>query len=481
VSQVTLVNNSQQRALAPSWLAAVIGLMLTGCAVGPSYQRPEPPAVVAHNLNEQQFTAATPAVNWWQQVNDPELASLEQRALAGDLDLQVALQRVRAARAVLRGTQLDYAPHIPLDAAYTHSKQQQPGFSANRIDIESYSVGFDASWELDLFGRTRRAAQAAGADLGAQTANLDETRVIVAAEVARNYFELRGTQRQLAVAHDNIDNQSEALRLTRVRYEAGRVTELDVDSALARLKTTEATLPLLEAQEKTYGYRLTVLLGLNPGELDAELVAAPAHAWTAPLPIGDVTTLLRHRPDVRVAERNLAAATARVGVATAELFPRVSFTGFIGFLTGDSVQLGHASSRAWSIGPSVSWTALDFGSAQARVRATKAEAAGAFASYRQTVLLALEDFENSCLNYSKQQARLASVVEQAEASRRAARLAEVQYREGGTNFLVLLDAQRTLLQAEDAVAQAETGVNTGAVAVYKALGGIDAPERTAAL
>jgi outer membrane protein, multidrug efflux system len=182
---------------------------------------------------------------------------------------------------------------------------------------------------------------------------------------------------------------------------------------------------------------------------------------------------------VRIAERNLAAATARVGVATADLFPRVSFTGFIGFLTGNSVQLGSAGTRAWSVGPSISWTALDFGSAQARLQVSKSEASTALVSYRQAVLLALEDFENACLNYGKQQARLGSVMEQADASRRA-RLAEVQYREGGINFLVLLDAQRTLLEAEDAVAQAETGVNTGAVAVYKALGGINAPE-TAAL
>jgi outer membrane protein, multidrug efflux system len=477
MSQVTLVAAAKRAVRAVSWLIAFGAALVTGCAVGPTYRRPEPAPVLAHNLDEQRFTVAAPAINWWQQVDDPELASLEQRALAGDLDLQVALQRVRGARAVFRGAKLDYAPHIPLDAAYTHSKEQQPGFTTDRIDIESYSIGFDASWELDLFGRTRRAAQAAGADLGAQAANLAETRVIVAAEVARNYFELRGTQRQLAVAHDNLDNQREALRLTQVRYEAGRVTELDVDSALARLKTTEATLPLLEAQEKSYGYRLAVLLGVDPGDLDAELAAAPARTWSTPLPIGDVTTLLRRRPDVRVAERNFAAATARVGVATADLFPRVSFSGFIGFLTGDSVQLGAAASRAWSVGPSVSWAALDFGSAQARVLASKAEAAGAYASYRQAVLLALEDFENACLNYGKQQARLASVVEQADASRRAARLAEIQYREGGTNFLVLLDAQRTLLQAEDAVAQAETGVNTGAVAVYKALGGVDAQDK----
>jgi multidrug efflux system outer membrane protein len=477
VTATALITGARRRVGAASLLMALAaGVIATGCAVGPNYHRPDPAPVVARNVNAQQFTTAVPSSDWWQQVDDPELASLERRALAGDLDLQIALQRVRAARAVVRGTQLDYAPHIPLDAAYSHSKEQQPGFGPERYDIESYSVGFDASWELDLFGRTRREAQAASADLGAQAANLDETRVIIAAEVARNYFELRGTQQQLVVAHDNIDNERESLRLTQVRYDAGRVTELDVDSALARLKTTEATLPLLEAQEKSYGYRLAVLLGSNPGELDAELVATPASAWTAPLPIGDVSTLLRHRPDVRIAERNLAAATARVGVATADLFPRVSFTGFIGFLTGNSVQLGSAGSRAWSVGPSISWTALDFGSAQARLQVSKSEASGALASYRQAVLLALEDFENACLNYGKQQARLASVMEQSEASRRAARLAEVQYREGSINFLVLLDAQRTLLEAEDAVAQAETGVNTGAVAVYKALGGINAPE-----
>jgi multidrug efflux system outer membrane protein len=474
----TLISIRARRSPRSAWAwgsaVAAISAILVGCAVGPNYRRPEPSPVVAHNVNQQQFTTKEPQANWWQQIEEPELARLEQRALADDLDLRIAIERVRSARAILHGTQLDFAPHVPLDAAYSRSKEQLPGFTADRIDIDSYSVGFDASWELDLFGRTRRAAQAASADLGAQRANLADTRVIVAAEVARNYFELRGTQRELAVAQDNIGNEREALRLTQVRYDAGRVTELDVDSALARLKSTEATLPLLEAQEKSYGYRLAVLLGVNPGDLDAELVSAPARAWTAPLPIGDVSVLLRHRPDVRMAERSLAAATARVGVATADLFPRVSLSGFIGFLTGDSAQLGQASSRAWSIGPTVSWTALDFGSAEARLHTSRAEAAAAMAEYQKAVLIALEDFENASLNYGKRQARLSSVMEQAEASRRAAQLAEIQYREGSTNFLVLLDAQRTLLEAEDAVAQAETGVNTSAVSVYKALGGIDA-------
>jgi multidrug efflux system outer membrane protein len=455
-------------------LAFVLAVALTACAVGPDY-RPAPAAdVTAQNLEAAHFAAAPPSPDWWQQFPDPLLGRLEDRALAANLDVAVAVERVRAARAAFTEANLDYAPHVPLEAQYARSKEQQPGFTTDRINIASYTTGFDASWELDLFGHVRRSAQAAGAKLGVQQATLADTQVSVAAEVARNYFELRGSQRRLAVARENIANQREALRLTQIRYEAGRVTELDVDSALSRLKATEATVPLLEAAEKRAGYRLAVLLAQKPGELDAELSTASIAPWTDPLPVGDVSDLLRRRPDVRIAERNLAAATAQVGVATADLFPRVTVTGFVGFLTGDGAQLGAATSRAWAVSPTLTWPALDFGSAHARLRAAKAESAGALDEYQKAVLGALEDFENACFNYSRQIERLSNVVEQAEASERAAKMAEIQYREGQINFLVLLDAQRTELTAEDDVAQAETAVNTGAVAVYKALGGVPA-------
>jgi outer membrane protein, multidrug efflux system len=454
------------RVIAGTSLAAA----LAACAVGPTYHHPQTPIVEPRNVNAQ-FTADAPAAAWWQQFGDPVLADLEARALADNLDLHIAIARVQSARAAFSEAQYDYGPHVHLDGSYARSKEQEPGFEAGRVDIESSSIGFDASWEIDLFGHVRHEAAAAHAEVGAQQANLADAQVTVAAEVARNYFELRGSQRQIAVARDNLENEREALHLTRVRYEAGRVTELDTDSAQARLKATESTLPVLEAAEKRYGYRLAVLLGAAPGTLDAELVAVPVRAMTAALPIGDVSTLLRTRPDVRAAERNLAAATERVGVATADLFPRVSFTGFVGFLSGDTSQLGKAASRAWLLNPAVSWPALDYGSVHARLRASRAEAGGALAVYQKTVLGALEDFENACVGYSTQEARLASVLEQAQASRRAAQLAEIQYREGSINFLVLLDAQRTLLQAEDALAQVETAANTGAVAVYKALGG----------
>jgi len=450
--------------------SASLAVSLAACAVGPAYHRPETAVVEPRNVDAH-FTAAAPGAAWWRQFGDPVLADLESRALAGNLDLRIAIARVRSARAAFSGAQYDYAPHVQLDGSYARSKEQLPGFTTNRVDIETSSVGFDASWEIDLFGRVRHEVAAARAAAGAEDANLADAQVTVAAEVARNYFELRGTQRRIAVTRDNLRNEREALRLTQVRYEAGRVTELDTDSAQARLKATESTLPSLEAAEKRYGYRLAVLLGVSPGTLDAELVAVPVQAVTAPLPIGDVSTLLRTRPDMRVAERNLAAATERVGIATADLFPRVSFTGFVGFLSGDTSQLGKAASRAWLINPAVSWPALDYGFVRARLRAARGEADGALAAYQKAALGALEDFENACVGYGTQEARLASVIDQAQASRRAEQLAEIQYREGSINFLVLLDAQRTLLQAEDDLAQAETAANTGAVAVYKSLGG----------
>ncbi|HEV7613540.1 MAG TPA: efflux transporter outer membrane subunit [Steroidobacteraceae bacterium] len=457
------------------WARAIACLPLllpAACAVGPTYHRPETRLVEPHNVDAR-FTAAAPDAAWWRQFGDPVLADLEARALAGNLDLHIAIARVQSARAVFAQTQYDYAPHVQSSGSYARSKEQLPGFSTDRIDVSTASIGFDARWEIDLFGHVRHENAAARAVLGGEQASLADAEVTVAAEVARNYFELRGTQRQIAVARDNLRNQREALRLTQVRYEAGRVTELDTDSAQARLKATESTLPLLEAAEKRYGYRLAVLLGAAPGSIDAELNPVPVQAMTAPLPIGDVSMLLRTRPDVRIAERNLAAATERVGVATADLFPRISFTGFVGFLSGDTSQLGKAASRAWLINPAVSWPAFDYGSVHARLRGAKAEADGALAAYQKAVLGALEDFENACAGYSTQEARLASVLEQAQASRRAEQLAEIQYREGSINFLVLLDAQRTLLQAEDELAQAETAANTGAVAVYKALGGIN--------
>ena len=248
--------------------------------------------------------------------------------------------------------------------------------------------------------------------------------------------------------------------------------------------STQAGIPPLEAAEKQAMYRLAVLLGERPGAVDAELAPAEIRPYARALPVGDTTELLRRRPDVRAAERRLAAASARVGVATADLFPRVTVTGFVGFLSGNVGHLfstaGGDDARAWSVAPSVSWPAFDLGSVRARLRGREAELDAASAAYAQAVLVALEDTENSFLGYAKQQAALKSLAEQARASAHATELADLQYRAGVADFLTLLDAQRTQLEAEDAAAQAQTAVNLGVVAIYKALGGVGQPPEAAA-
>jgi multidrug efflux system outer membrane protein len=454
-------------------------LLLAACAVGPNYSAPETAPAVLKNAQSPAFIAQTPEGAWWSEFEDAELDNLVRRALVANLDLRSSYDRVKAARAVFVERNFDYAPHVQSHAAYSHADEQVPGFGPGRINARSDSLGFDATWEIDLFGHVRRSVEAARADLGAERANYRDAQVTVAAEIARNYFELRGAQRRLAVARENLDSERHTLELTQLLDEAGRGSELDVQRSRARLKSTEATIPPLEATEKQAAYRLAVLIGKQPGALDQELRPAAVPTYAKALPIGDPAGLLRRRPDVRAAEQQLAAATARVGVATAELFPRVNVTGFVGFLSGDVGRLFGTTpgndARAWSVAPTLSWAAFDLGSVRARLRASEAQSDAAAANYEKVVLTALEDTENSLVAYGTRQAELKSVAEQAAASRRAADLAETQYREGVADFLVLLDAQRTQLDAEDSVAQAETAVNVSVVAIYKALGGVGQP------
>ena len=408
---------------------------------------------------------------WWEQFRDPVLDDLVRRALAADLDLRIAAARVDEARALLGAARRVRWPAAIADVARDNSKGQLPNISSTeRVELDSYEAGFSTFWELDLFGRVRRGVEAARADAEAADADLRDAQVLVAAEVARTYLELRGAQKRLSVARANSRNQSETLELTRVRLDLGRGSELDVASAAARLAATEATIPPLTAIEAIAAHRLAVLLGLRPGELDQEVAhqEIPPHLTT--VAVGAPEDLLRRRPDVRAAERDLAAATARIGVAKADLFPRLTLSGFIGFIAGDAADLGESSSRAWSVSPVLSWAGFDSG-VRARIVASEARAEGALAAYESTVLRAIEETENAFVIYGQGRQRLGSVVEQAAASRRAADLARVQYREGALDFLRLLDAERTLLQAEDEVATAETDLNTSVVGIYRALGG----------
>jgi multidrug efflux system outer membrane protein len=447
-----------------------IAALLSACAVGPDYAAPATAATPfvqaqAAGVAEQPFEAA-----WWEQFQDPVLDELVERALTNDLDLRIALARVEEARAYFGAARRDRWPGVSTEAARSRSNQQLPGFTAERAEIDSYDVGFATLWELDLFGRVRRGAQAAGAQADAAVADLRDAQVLVAAEVARNYIELRGAQKRLSVARQNLGYQQETLDLTRVRLELGRGSELDVASAAARLAATEATIPPLVAAEAVAANRLAVLLGERPGALADQLAYREVAPHLTTLAVDSPAALLQRRPDIRAAERELAAATARIGVAKADLFPRLTLSGFIGFVAGDADNLGESESRAWSVTPVLSWAGFDRGT-WARVTVAEARAGAALASYELAVLRALEETENAFATYGTHRQRLQSVVEQAMASRTAAELARIQYREGALDFLRLLDAERTLLQAEDEVAAAEADLNAAVVLIYKALGG----------
>ncbi|MCW0447819.1 efflux transporter outer membrane subunit [Xanthomonas sacchari] len=455
----------------PVFGALALALLSACASVGPDYRVPAQPPVTLQGAASPVFATDSPVASWWAQFDDPVLEQLVHDGLVANLDLRLALARVHEARAVFAEQRLDQVPHVTASGDYTRGKAPDADAGGARVLTESYRLGFDAAWELDLFGRQRRASEAARANLEAEQAGLADAQVTVAAEVARNYFALRGTQKRIALARTTLDNLRDTQRLTETRWRLGAGSELDVQSSRARLKAIEADIPLLEVDAAQARHRLAVLLGKPPGALDALLAPQPTPAYARALPLGDTTQLLRRRPDVRIAERRLAAATARVGVATADLFPRISLSGFVGFLSGDAGALLHGRSKAWSLTPSIQWAAFDLGSVRARLRASEAQADGAAADYEKAVLGALEDTENALTAYAHEQARLAIVAEQTQAAQRAEALAQIRYREGSEDFLTLLDAQRTQLTAEAALADAEAAVNIGVVRVYKALGG----------
>ncbi|WP_332820588.1 TolC family protein [Pseudomonas sp.] len=450
---------------------SLLALTLTACAVGPDYKSPQlEPAKLASaaagDYNRSRFEAL-----WWQQFDDPTLNQLVAHSLEENRELRVAFARLRAARAIRDDVANDQLPTISSRASGEFGKAQQPGISEQRVNSERYDLGLDMVWELDLFGRIQRQLEASDAQIEVAEADYYQLQVSLIAELVDAYGNLRGAQLRERIARQNLENQQESRGITEQLREAGVGSELDVLRSDARLAATEASLPQLQAEQVRAQNRIATLLGQRPEQLTVDLSAQPLPAIAKALPIGDPAELLRRRPDIRAAERQLAAATASIGVATADLFPRVSLSGFLGFTAGRGSQLGSSAARAWGVAPTISWAAFDLGSVRARLRGAEAEADGALANYEQQVLLALEESENAFSDYAKRQQRLLALLRQSQASRAAAEQASVRYREGEVDFLVLLDAERERLAAEDAQAQAETELYRGIVAIYKALGG----------
>lgn len=451
----------------------VCSAWLTGCTVGPDYQaKREQPVQLSQSPDAALYSNARLQQDWWRQFQDPQLDALIDQALLHNLDLRVAQARLLEARAVLDQRQLDRLPTVTADSSYTRSlSQANPGPSGERNLAKTYRAGLDAQWELDLFGRLARLSESSAARAEAVEADLAQMRIVVVSDVARYYFEMRGAQRQLAVAHANLANQDKTVNLVQVRVDAGRGTADDLASALAERARVQATLPALETRQQLSRYRLAVLVGTRPSEMYALTAPTSLPPLDTRLPVGHIGDLLRQRPDVVSAERTLAASTADIGAITAELYPRIDLGGFIGFVALRGGDLGDGGSRAFSVMPTVSWPALHLASVKARQREAQAREIGTRARYEQVVLNAIEETEGALTTYSLSQQRVRSLAEAARQSDRAARLAHVRYEAGGAAYLVDLDAQRTQLSAQDVLTQAETASYLNVVQLYKALGG----------
>ncbi len=449
-----------------------ITVPLTSCAVGPNYHRP--PTEVGPTFVDAEatlYSSQQAQAQFWRQFGDDTLNSLVTDALSANHDLRIAVGNLAEARALRHESLYDLVPTVT--ASGGHQTQQVPqaelGFPYNS---SYYDSSLDASWELDLFGRVRRELEASTADLQGAEANLRGVQVSVIAEVVGTYFELRGEQARLEVARRNVVNQQETLRLTQAQLDAGQATELDTSRAQAQLSTTLATIDPLEAQVSASIHRLGVLTGREPNALQA-LLSTPRALPALPrrIAVGDPEMLLRRRPDIRIAERKLAASTARIGVAVGDLFPKVTFVGSFGFDAETLSGLGSSASRAHTIGPGISWAAFDLGRVRARVAAQRAQTYTALAQYQQTVLRALEETENALVTHARTRDELLHATDAAQASATAARLARTRYEDGAADFLEVLDAERTQLEDEDHLAQSRTDALTSLVTVYKALGG----------
>jgi len=461
----------------------IIGVLATmvafvgGCTVGPDFQRPETavPARWSQGMptaaGTSQSAAEEKLASWWTVFGDPTLSSLARRAAAANLDLLLAEARIRQARAAAAVAGADLGPTLDGSGSYrrSHSTTTAGGQTSSATN-DQYQAGFDAGWEIDLFGGRRRNLEAARADLQAAAESRRDVLVSLMAEVARNYIQLRGYQQQIAVTRKNLGAQEHSARLVRERFEGGFVSGLDVANAEAQTATTAARIPLLESSARQTIYNLGILLGKPPAALAAELSPAGAIPGAPPdVPLGLPSDLLRRRPDIRQAESRLHAATARIGVAVAELFPKFTITGSIGYQSDDAGTFFDGS--FWTLGPSALWHLFASGGLRAGVDVQKALREQEAITYQKTVLLALQEVENALTASSREQEHRQALAAAVAANRRAVDLAEKLYTEGLTDFINVLQAQQALFSTEDALVQSTAAVSTDLVALYKALGG----------
>jgi len=457
--------------------ACLLVLALAGCKVGPDYH---PPAVNAPQKWATRFAGgetngAADVATWWTSFGDKDLNSLIDIAVQSNLTLRVAQARVREARAQKAVISGSLWPSVGSGAGFSRNRYGKNGFPplpGVPLDFNLYNADFDAAWELDIFGGTRRAVEAANARIGAAEFNERDVLVSLLAEVARNYIAARGYQERLEIAHENIKAQQNVLDLTSNRFDTGLGVQLDIEQARALLKATTSQVPSLETGFDEAVHNLEVLLGEQPGALASPMSAKKNTPLTPPsVPVGLPSELLERRPDVQKAERELAAATAEIGVARDDLFPKFSLTGVAGVQSVEAGTFLRYASRYWSAGPSVQWQIFEAGSLVANVHVQNARQEEALNVYQQTVLVALKDTENALTAYAKEQVRRDSLTESVDADRRALDIAQELYKNGLVDFLRVLNSETSLYVAQDALVQSDQTVSLNLVQLYKALGG----------
>ena len=468
------------------------GLLCTGCAVGPNYHPPKPNMPAAFDMGPASAPSTQPAsapvravdiAVWWQSLDDPELSSLVERAIRANLDVKIALQRLeetRAAEYVVSGGALplvDFGAGAGRGTGSDSTRSRIPGPLHSAANTKGYNeithvAGFDAAWEIDLFGRFTREIEAAHADSQAAYEARNAVLITVIADVARAYVTERALQLRLEAARQNIVAQEQTVSLVRGRVRQGMNPEYDLVLAQRQLAAARATVAPIEAAISEAQRRLAVLLGRLPQEMYAEL----AHPGTIPstpqrIQSGLPVELLRRRPDIREAERALAASTARIGVATANLFPRVELLGSLGVQGQGLGRTPLLSKEIWSFGPSAYWPLLDFGVLDAVLEVQQYRTRELLYNYRRTILLAVEEVENAIGNYTAEQDRLDQLNAAVADARRTVQLANQRYQQGMTGLLDVVDAQRQLYLLQDEYAVAQESVVLQYVALYKALGG----------
>lgn len=478
------------------WLVPIAaGALLAGCSVGPDFVRPADALQSARlqarddhgdagrvsPIAASMVSPAPPPADWWRLLDDPVLGSLQARAQAGNLDLQAAALRIEQSRAQLGIAAAQLLPSVGVGASYAREGLSEHGkfaaLGAPSSPSDFWQLAFDASWEIDLWGRARRARESAAAQLTASAYDREAVRVALGAEIARNYLQLRGAQAQLAIAHENRAVAERLLRLADNRERHGVATRFDSAAARAQLATVNSSIPDLVQRRNALLNALALLLGEAPRALDTQLRAAmPLPTMPASLPVGLPSELARRRPDILRAEAQLHAATAAIGVARADFYPRVGLRGRFGLEAFDSGDLAGWDARFFSVGPTVYLPLFEGGRIKQRLALSEAGQKAAAVAYRQTVLRAWHEVDDALDALAAQRGRHAELTVAVEQNRQALHAAERAYQEGAADYIGVLTAQRQLLASQTSLNTSATNATLTLVNLYKALGGGWSPD-----